>query len=65
MTRLNPRRLCSRLQKKGESTTSWRRRFFVCALASKTLTYYDKPGGEKRATIDLGACQKIVECRAE
>ncbi len=31
--------------KKGETGNSWKRRYFACSLASKTLSYYDKPGG--------------------
>ena len=36
--------------KKGETGNSWKRRYFACSLADKTLSYYDKPGG-KRATL--------------
>jgi hypothetical protein len=32
------------------------RRYFACNLASASLSYYDKPGGPKRATIDLTSC---------
>ena len=45
--------------KKGESTNTWTRRYFVCSLDSATLSYYDKPGGPKRATIDLAACNGV------
>lgn len=31
--------------KKGETGNGWKRRYFACSLASKTLSYYDKPGG--------------------
>ena len=31
--------------KKGETGSGWKRRYFACYLASKTLSYYDKPGG--------------------
>lgn len=31
--------------KKGETGNSWKRRYFACSLAAKTLSYYDKPGG--------------------
>jgi hypothetical protein len=33
--------------KKGETGNSWKRRYFACSLASKTLAYYDKPGGAR------------------
>ena len=42
--------------KKGETGSGWKRRFFSLNLATSSLSYYDKPGGVKRATIDLTAC---------
>jgi hypothetical protein len=46
--------------KKGETGNSWKRRYFACSIADKTLSYYDKPGGARAAPPALPRASAMV-----
>lgn len=48
------------LRKQGGVVPTWRRRFFVLALGSRELCYYDAPGARRRkGAIDLAAVTAV------
>ena len=47
------------LRKQGAVVPTWRKRYFVLALGSRELAYYEAPGARRRGAIDLAAVTAV------